>query len=555
MELFRHLHCLFLLLLLLSFFKTSSPSHEKPFPDNHDLNTLISFRSSSNLFNPFLQTWEGRNPCSGSWLGLKCKQNTVVSIRLDNASLVGSVTPLLQLKNLKVLSLRRNALSGSLPPMTNLTHPNLKRLFLSHNQLSGTLSINLPSLLSLRVEYNGFSGDLKDFHLPLTMDFNVSANHLTGEISPTLSKFPKSSFGSNLALCGSPLPSCKKAVKMLNREKLADTTVLAVSIGNIILICVTLAFLVLMYLWFRKKKSIFQLQSTVHNFPPDKKDECEIVIFEGGERLSLDCLLKSSAEVLGKGVCGSTYKALLDDGMIVAVKRLSSVRFGAHGKGHFNRKMRRIGSLIHENVVCLRAYYNSDEEKLLVYDYMPNGSLQSLLHGSNERRPLNGVLNWSNTIQILKGAARGIHFLHTYTSRSPLVHGNIKPSNVLIDFDGNGRISEWGLMSLTNTLHQPNSSSSTILYNKADGANSSNWNNYKAPELLTGKAKATQESDVYSFGMVILKVVTCKEIEDGAGEEELMCLIKIGMMCTTESPEERPQMAQVLCLMNEFFRV
>ncbi|XP_028556141.1 probable leucine-rich repeat receptor-like protein kinase At1g68400 [Dendrobium catenatum] len=486
MELFRHLHFLFLLLLLLSFFKTSSPSHEKPFPDNHDLNTLLSFRSSSNLFNPFLQTWEGRNPCSGSWLGVKCKENTVVSIRLDNASLVGSVTPLLQLNNLKVLSLRRNALSGSLPPMTNLTHPNLKRLFLSHNQLSGTLSINLPSLLSLRVEYNGFSGDLKDFHLPLTMDFNVSANHLTGEISPTLSKFPKSSFGSNLALCGSPLPSCKKAVKMLNREKLADTTVLA-------------------------------LQTTVHNFPPDKKDECEIVIFEGGERLSLDCLLKSSAEVLGKGVCGSTYKAFLMMG----------------------------GS----------AYYNSNEEKLLVYDYMPNGSLQSLLHGSNERRPLNGVLNWSKTIQILKGAARGLHFLHTYTSRSPIVHGNIKPSNVLIDFDGNGRISEWGLMSLTNTLHQPNSSSSTVLYNKADGANSSNWHNYRAPELLTGKAKATQESDVYSFGMVILKVVTCKEIEDGAGEEELMCLIKIGMMCTTESPEERPQMAQVLCLMNEFFRV
>ncbi|KAL0926800.1 hypothetical protein M5K25_003052 [Dendrobium thyrsiflorum] len=548
MELFRHLHCLFLLLLLLSFFKTSFPSHENPFPDNHDLNTLLSFRSSSNLFNPFLQTWEGRNPCSGSWLGLKCKQKTVVSIRLDNASLVGSVTPLLQLNNLKVLSLRRNSLSGSLPPMTNLTHPNLKRLFLSHNQLSGTLRINLPSLLSLRVEYNGFSGDLKDFHLPLTMDFNVSANHLTGEISPTLSKFPKSSFGSNLALCGSPLPSCKKAVKMLNREKLADTTVLAVSIGNIILICVTLAFLISMYLWFRKKKSMFQFQSTVHNFPPDKKDECEIVLFEGGERLSLECLLKSSAEVLGKGVCGSTYKALLDDGMIVAVKRLSSVRFGARGKGYFNRKMRQIGSLIHENIVCLRAYYNSDEEKLLVMIICQLEACNRFcMEAVNERRPLNGVLNWSNTSHILKGAARGLHFLHTHTSRFPLVHGNIKPSNVLIDFDGNGRISEWGLMSLTNTIHQPNSSSATIFYNKADGLSSSNWQNYKAPELLTGKGKATQESDVYSFGMVILKVMTCKEIEDdGAGEEEMMCLIKIGMMCTAESPEERPKMAQVV---------
>lgn len=97
---------------------------------------------------------------------------------------------------------------------------------------------------------------------------------------------------------------------------------------------------------------------------------------------------------------------------------------------------------------------------------------------------------------------------------------------------------------------------STLFPERMNSAAASTWHGYRAPELSAGKApKATQESDVYSFGMVLLEVVTDKEIDDGDCEGEMMGMVKIGMMCTAECSEERPKMSQVLRMMSEFFFV
>lgn len=100
----------------------------------------------------------------------------------------------------------------------------------------------------------------------------------------------------------------------------------------------------------------------------------------GGKRFELEDLLRASAEMLGKGGYGTAYKAVLDDGSVVAVKRLRDVHVA--GKREFEHHMEMLGRLRHQNLVPLTAYYYARDEKLLVYDFMPNGCLFSLLHGN-----------------------------------------------------------------------------------------------------------------------------------------------------------------------------
>lgn len=108
-------------------------------------------------------------------------------------------------------------------------------------------------------------------------------------------------------------------------------------------------------------------------------DQSKLVFFDRRSQFELEDLLRASAEMLGKGSLGTVYKAVLDDGCTVAVKRLKDANPCA--RKEFEQYMDVIGKLKHPNIVRLRAYYYAREEKLLVYDYLPNGSLHSLLHG------------------------------------------------------------------------------------------------------------------------------------------------------------------------------
>jgi hypothetical protein len=167
------------------------------------------------------------------------------------------------------------------------------------------------------------------------------------------------------------------------------TALLATGIGNAVLVMVSLGISVAMFIYIRRKLRSPKdpVSDAALGFEEDDKirngeDKCQksgaLVCFEGGEELKLESLLKASAEVLGKGVSGSTYKAVLEDGIVAAVKRLSALQFPGRSKA-FDRHMRLVGRLRHRHVVSLRGYCNSNGERLLVYDYLPNGSLQSLL--------------------------------------------------------------------------------------------------------------------------------------------------------------------------------
>ncbi|OWM76365.1 hypothetical protein CDL15_Pgr028235 [Punica granatum] len=200
----------------------------------------------------------------------------------------------------------------------------------------------------------------------------------------------------------------------------------------------------------------------------------------------LEDLLRASAEVLGKGTFGTAYKAVLEVGTAVAVKRLKDVNVLAN---EFKDKIGAVGAMDHESLVHLRAYYYSVDEKLLVYDYMPMGSLSALLHGNKGagRTPL----NWQIRSTVALGAARGgVEYIHSRGPWSPS-HGNIKSSNILLTQSYEARVSDFGLAHLVGPSTTPN---------RVAG--------YRAPEV-TDPRRVSQKADVYSFGVLLLELITC----------------------------------------------
>ena len=418
---FHHCSTVLLLLTVFVYLSTRYVHGDHANGGHEDLPALLSFKA----YNPnatALASWVGPNPCSGTWFGVRCYRGRVAGIFLDGASLAGTVAPLiLGLGRIRALFVRKNSLSGTLPPLDNSTaSPWLRHLLVSHNRLSGSLRISLGALLTLRAEHNGFIGGLDALCVPRLRSFNVSGNKLAGEISSDLSRFPSSAFSGNLALCGQPLPKCAHAYDALGSDsssnnattsiiaaqspnasvssvsssnggfsKISLTALMATGIGNAVLITVSLAISVATFVYVRRKlRSAKDAPDAALCFEEEEKrdERCHktggLVCFDGGEELRLESLLKASAEVLGKGVSGSTYKAVLEDGIVVAVKRLSALQFPASRSKAFDRHMRLVGRLRHRHVVGLRAYCNSNGERLLVYDFLPNGSLQSLLQAT-----------------------------------------------------------------------------------------------------------------------------------------------------------------------------
>ncbi|VAI52159.1 unnamed protein product [Triticum turgidum subsp. durum] len=291
------------------------------------------------------------------------------------------------------------------------------------------------------------------------------------------------------------------------------------------------------------------------------------LVFCGGaaEAYSLEELLRASAETLGRGEAGSTYKAVMETGFIVTVKRM---RCGDAGALEFGRRAEELGRVRHPNVVALRAYFQAKEERLLVYDYYPNGSLFSLVHGSrpsSKGKPL----HWTSCMKIAEDIAAGLLHLHS----SAIVHGNLKPSNVLLGPDFESCLTDYGLVPALHAAGADASSASLL---------------YRAPETRSFSS-FTAPSDVYSFGVLLLELLTgrapfpdlldqhggadevaawvraAREEEmstesggesaasgaAGPAEEKLGALVGVAAACVAADPGARPATAEALRMVRE----
>ncbi|KAI6681768.1 hypothetical protein NL676_035649 [Syzygium grande] len=571
--------------------------------------------------------WSASAPACG-WFGVKCDgaNSSVLELRLPAVGLVGAIPPgtIGRLSQLQVLSLRFNGLSGPVPSdfanltllrslylqgnefagdfppgLTQLTR--LIRLDLSSNNFSGQIPFavnNLTRLTHLFLQNNQFSGIIPSIDSSGLAYFNVSYNHLNGSIPTSLARFGASAFAGNLDLCGGPLKPCNPffpspapspippspiPIAKTSKKKLSTAAIVAIAVGSAL---IAFLILLLLVLCLRRRGGRQTPKPPKHAGaagPPrstaaeagtsSSKDDItggsveaernKLVFLEGGVySFDLEDLLRASAEVLGKGSVGTSYKAVLEEGTTVVVKRLKDV---VASKKEFEAQMEVLGKVKHENVVPLRAFYYSKDEKLLVYDYMAAGSLSALLHGSrgSGRTPL----DWENRLKIAIATGRGLAHLHAL---GKVVHGNIKSSNILLRPDHNACVSDFGLNPLFGTATPPN---------RVAG--------YRAPEVMETR-KVTFQSDVYSFGVLLLELLTGKAPnqaslgDEGIDlprwvqsvvreewtaevfdvelmryhniEEEMVQLLQIAMSCVAVAPDQRPPMVEVVRMMEEMNR-
>ncbi|MCD7447821.1 hypothetical protein HAX54_035298 [Datura stramonium] len=290
------------------------------------------------------------------------------------------------------------------------------------------------------------------------------------------------------------------------------------------------------------------------------------LILLGSEiKFELDDLLRASAEGLGKGNFGNCYKAMLVDGPTVVVKRLRDLKPLTNDE--FVRQVRAIGDMKHPNLLPILGYCNTNDEKLMLLKFAPNGSLYNRIHGGKGRRD-RIPFRWSSRLSVARGVARALEHLHLNCSSSQTAavvvpHGNLKSTNVLLDENDDVRVSDYGLTSL---IALPIATQRMI--------------SYRSPEYLASK-KVSKKSDIWSFGCLLLELLTgrisshsappgvtgadlCNWVHRAVREEwtaeifdteiavqrsansGMLRLLQIAIRCCDKSPEKRPEVSELL---------
>ncbi|KAK3134711.1 hypothetical protein QOZ80_5BG0409770 [Eleusine coracana subsp. coracana] len=493
----------------------------------------------------------GRLP-SGTLGRLKSLQ--VISLRSNRLS--GSIPDdLFSLPRLRSLFLQGNLLTGALPADIAGLSSSLEHLALSHNNLSGPVPFalnNLMKLKSLMLDGNSFSGSLPSITIHRLDVFNVSDNDLNGSIPASLARFPPESFAGNLHLCGAPLvdrpchpffppssppfppPPGSPDDESNKRKKLSAAAVVAIAVAAAGAALLALVFLVLCLVHHHRRgrkgeqdgsKGATTTTSrggvtpssgemgTGGEFTSSSKEISAAaataaglitkLVFVGGNKkqqsFDLEDLLRASAEVLGKGSLGTSYKATLEDGTTVVVKRLRDV---AAARREFAACVEAAAAVEHRNLAPMRGYYYSKDEKQLVGDYLPAGSLSARLHGG--RGTGRTAMDWGARMRAALCAARGVAHLHTAHN---LAHGNIKSSNLLLRPDPDAAaLSDYGLNQLFTSSATPAARPITSAAGIIIG--------YRAPELVDAR-RPTFKSDVYSVGVLFLEMLTGKSPSSG----------------------------------------
>ncbi|KAL2233714.1 UNVERIFIED_CONTAM: Pre-mRNA-splicing factor ATP-dependent RNA helicase DEAH7 [Sesamum indicum] len=578
------------------------------------------------------------NNLSGSLPPSLCSLPRLQNLDLSNNSLSGPFPKFLRnCRQLQRLILAGNKFSGEISEGIFPELANLEQLDLSANEFNGSIPDDMGELKSLsgtlNLSNNHFTGKIPKSlgDLPLTVSFDLRNNNLSGEVPQTgsFANQGPTAFLNNPDLCGFPLQrSCKNNSDAapgvqggsLDNEGVSERK--GLKPGLIILISVAdaigVAFigLIIVYIYWKRKdshgcsctgkgklggneKAGLCAFPCINGFPSNDSEvdsekggggasggmsggEGDLVAVDKGFNFELDELLRASAYVLGKSGLGIVYKVVLGNGVPVAVRRLGEG--GEQRYKEFIAEVQAIGRVKHPNIVKLRAYYWAPDEKLLISDFISNGSLASALRGKTNQP--SSSLSWSTRLKIIKGTARGLAYLHECSPRK-FVHGDIKPSNILLDHEFQPYISDFGLNRLiTITGNNPSSSGGFIggalPYLKPP--QSEKINNYRAPEARVPSGRPTQKWDVYSFGVVLLELLTGKSpelssptsststeildlvrwVRKGFDEEsplsdmvdpvllqevhakkEVLAVFHIALTCTEGDPEIRPRMKTV----------
>ncbi|KAL0443543.1 UNVERIFIED_CONTAM: Phytosulfokine receptor 2 [Sesamum latifolium] len=514
------------------------------------------------LILPLVFHFMSRENQSASGLQYNQASSFPPSILLSNNQINGSIWPEIgQLRQLHVLDLSRNNISGTIPgSISNMV--NLETLDLSYNDLHGSIPSSFNQLTFLS-------------------KFSIAYNHLVGAI-PTggqFLSFPSSSFEGNPGLCGKLISPCvvnnvglRPSNPSSAESKFGRTsTVLGITISVGIGIAIILAILLLRVSRSDVGVPIGDAQDEIDRVPglSDAFAPPKLVLFKNADcrDLTVSDLLKSTnnfnqSNIVGCGGFGLVYKADLPDGTKAAIKRLS----GDCGQmeREFQAEVESLSRAQHKNLVSLQGYCRYGNDRLLIYSYMENGSLDYWLH---ERAEGSSFLMWDKRLRIAQGAARGLAYLHKEPN---IIHRDIKTSNILLDEKFDAHLADFGLSRLLRPYdtHVTTDLVGTLGY---------------IPPEYSQTLTATFRGDVYSFGVVLLELITgrrpvevCKgkncrdlvawvyqkksekreeEIFDSSirgkhCEKQLMEVLGIACKCIDMDPRRRPSIDEVVSLLD-----
>ncbi|TYH84139.1 hypothetical protein ES332_D02G178700v1 [Gossypium tomentosum] len=273
----------------------------------------------------------------------------------------------------------------------------------------------------------------------------------------------------------------------------------------------------------------------------------------------------SDANLLGRGGFGSVYKGQLEDGRKVAVKRLSES--SGQGEQEFKNEVMLLAKLQHRNLVRLLGLSFEQKERILIYEFLPNSSLDNFIFDPVKCL----ILNWEKRYKIIEGIAKGLLYLHE-DSQYRIIHRDLKPANILLDEEMNPKISDFGMAKLF-----------TVDQTRADTSKVVGTYGYMAPEYAW-HGQYSVKSDVYSFGVLVLEIISGKKISSFSNQEvgdsllthawrnwregtplevvdpilrdgsrsEIMRCIHLGLLCVQDNIDSRPTMASVVLMLSSY---
>ncbi|KAL2346608.1 hypothetical protein Fmac_000608 [Flemingia macrophylla] len=433
-------------------------------------------------------------------------------LNLSSNNLQGSIPiELSQIGNLDTLDISNNNIIGSIPSsIGDLEH--LLKLNLSRNHLTGFIPAefgNLRSVMDIDLSNNQLSGLIPEelSQLQNMISLNVSYNKLVGVVptSSIFSRFSPDSFIGNPGLCGDWLGlSCHESHRR-ERVTLSKAAIIGMALGALgIILMILLAV------------------CRPHNPPPPFFDGSfdkpvnysppKLVILNMNMALHVyDDIMRmtenlSKKYIIGYGASSTVYKCVLKNCKPVAIKKLYS--HYPHFLKEFETELATVGSIKHRNLVSLQGYSLSPFGNLLFYDYMENGSLWDHLHGPTKKKKL----DWDLRLKIALGSAQGLAYLH-HDCSPRIIHRDVKSSNILLDKDFEPHLTDFGI---AKCLSPSKSHTSTNIMGTIG---------YIDPEYAR-TSRLNEKSDVYSYGIVLLELLTGKKAVDNESNLHHLILSK-----------------------------
>ncbi|KAJ6724089.1 LEUCINE-RICH REPEAT RECEPTOR-LIKE PROTEIN KINASE FAMILY PROTEIN-RELATED [Salix viminalis] len=470
---------------------------------------------------------------------------------LQNQLSGGIPAEILGCSKLQLLNLGDNGFSGEIPKELGQI-PSLEiSLNLSCNQFSGKIPSQFSDLSKLGVldiSHNKLEGSIDVLaNLQNLIFLNVSYNHFSGELpnTPFFRKLPLSDLASNQGLyisggVSAPADDLGPGAHTRSAMRLLVSVLLS---AGVVLLLLTIYALV---------------RGRIGNHGLMEDDTWEMSLYQKLE-FSVNDIVKNltSSNVIGTGSSGVVYRVDLPNGKIIAVKKMWS----SEESDAFNSEIRTLGSIRHRNIVRLLGWCSNKNSKLLFYDYLPNGSLSSILHGAGK-----GGAEWEARYDVLVGVAHALAYLH-HDCVPPILHGDVKAMNVLLGPGYEPYLADFGLARVLNISTDDDDD-----------------------DEHASTQRITEKSDVYSFGVVLLEVLTGRHpidptLPDGANlvqwvrehlaskkdpvdildsklrgradptMHELLQTLAVSFLCISTRAHDRPMMKDVVAMLKEIRHV